>query len=408
MPESVVLVDNTTLAGAGRVMAIDGYTQAPGYAHAVEYYEANFDSQSYDYSSFLEFITALVLFDELVWDGSSCIQEEEGEGSLGEDPNDFGANDLWVYDWFPPFEDLRAKGILRAFADGAYFGPRRLERARRAAMAWVKNNMVANSVVLPSGFHVPIAYKVNGYRDYDLFVKLNSTYELSADNLALAAFLHRGISYQARAVSQSGWSYLPHSFRATLLCHPTLSAVAPFCDSGRFPVAHEQRAHEVIQSMGEVLTKAVQDSVSISPISSSLAIGGAFHQWSPDDAKEVFLEAVRFRESPPGHDLRLWFAELLQRGASTSKVPVANRLREMDRDLRAFILSRFGSVIDGDKEEIQLLELTDGLRKFTEPLIRLLPLEWQESLSRLLNQRIGPDRGYQVLLSYYLPGQRLL
>ena len=201
---------------------------------------------------------------------------------------------VWVYDWFPPFEHLRAKGILRAFADGAYFGPRRLERARRAAMAWVKNNVVTKSIVLPPGFRVPIAYKVNGYRDYELFAKLNSIYELSADNLALAASLHRGISYQARAVSQSGWSYLPHSFRATLLLHPTLSAVAPFCDSERFPVAHEQRAHEIIQSVGEVLTRAVQDSVSITPIASSLVVGGAFHQSSPMTPRRFFPRQCGF------------------------------------------------------------------------------------------------------------------
>jgi hypothetical protein len=65
-----VLLDYTSFAAAGRAIYY-GDLGTEGGRHASSYYELYADARTEDQRSLAEVLTALVLFDQLVWEGSS-------------------------------------------------------------------------------------------------------------------------------------------------------------------------------------------------------------------------------------------------------------------------------------------------------------------------------------------------
>lgn len=102
--ETVVLIDNTTFASAGRAM-YHGNKETKGGEHAEDYSLRYPNAISLDRHSLAEFLRAFILFDVLVWDGSSYVQELE-------DMDDASGGGVWVYDWFPQFNYAHENGII--------------------------------------------------------------------------------------------------------------------------------------------------------------------------------------------------------------------------------------------------------------------------------------------------------
>jgi hypothetical protein len=102
--KSTVIIDNTTFASAGRAI-YHGDKRTDGGKHAEEYYQSYPDAVFLDKQSLAEFLTAFTLFDELLWDGSSCIQEV-----IEHNPD---VSYIWIYDWFPQFKYAHQEGIIK-------------------------------------------------------------------------------------------------------------------------------------------------------------------------------------------------------------------------------------------------------------------------------------------------------
>src|SRR3984885_4079067 len=397
---TTILIDNTTIAGAGRILYEHDGSTVEGSAHAQRYFSEYKDARNLDRISFAEFLTALVLFDELKWDGSSCVQD------LGE--MDDSNSDRWVYDWFPVFRELRKAAILREF-DDRYIGlpGRREDRSRHAALEWTRTQLVHGNFPLPHGFRIPQVYQSETYFDRHIFDTLNEDYQLDPHNLAVAAFLYRGMFYMAKTFSEPGWAYLPHSFRGALLSDARCSALSIFCNDQLFPVAEPIDPLKIINELGRRLGSAAQSAVGIDEISSNLAIGASFLQLHPRKPQAAFEAALQFRESAYGVQLRRWFENLVSIGVASNRIGLANRFAELERDLKTFVLSKYGSAFGGNPNEIVLMDLTEKWGKYVAIVLELLPVTWQEAWSRLLNTRIGRPTGMQVLLSYYLPVKQM-
>lgn len=392
-----VLVDNTSLAGCGRVLYSHPHPAHPGKegaAHANSFYSANPENVELDWTSFSEFLTAFVLFDEIVWDSSSCNVDSEN-------------NDLfdyrWLYDWFPIFDELFQNQIVTEVSDQwvASSGGR-LDRARHIAMGWVKSQVASGTRQLPVNFRVPLSYYSSDYYDYNVFRHLNEEYQLSESDLATAAFVHRGLFYLGRTHSEPGVGYLPHSFRATLLRDPAFSVLSVFCNDQLCPTVQSIDPITIIRDVGDQLARAVNQATEVPGLTAHVAIGSAFCQVDQGNPWQALAEAQVFRDSIQGAKLRRWFSELIELGNDSNKMAIRQRIADVETELRQFAAEKLG----GRVEKISLLDPIPVVGRLVNALVPSLPREWSEGLNRVLNRRIGPHTGMQLIFDYYLPDIR--
>lgn len=390
--KSVVMVDNTTFASAGRSIYYGNKTTEGG-RHAEEYYSRNLDALSLDRQGLAEFLTALILFDVLVWDGSSCVQELKGMG-------DAVLNDAWVYNWFPQFEYAHKEGIIEDIcADGA---GNRLGRARLLSMQWVKEHFSELTSKLPMGFRIPLVYSSERYHDRREFISLNEKYNLNlqGEQLALAMFLHRGMFYQSRVFSEDGWSYLPHSHRAYLLSLPEIISMSIMCDDDSyFDLREPITGTDILKIIDEHFQRELRNAMKVKPIPVGAALGASFMQIHYE-AYRAFSEALSFRESAYGQRIREQFRELINLGNVSNRQGIENRVREIDQSLQNEARSHFGAAWAPDPSTTYAINFFGSFKYIVEPLLSYLPAHFREGATKFLHRQFYRN-GFQILFRHY-------
>jgi hypothetical protein len=390
---TVVMIDNTTFASAGRAIYF-GSTDTEGGRHAEDYYRRYSDAISLDRQSLAEFLTALILFDNLAWDGSSCIQESTDM------ENQYGWN-AWLYEWFPQFEMARREGIISHVNERQ--ADSRLSRARLLSLSWVKEHYSTYRPTRPAGFRVPLAYKSDDYKDFPDFCALNEEKEfnLNRDELAVAMFLHRGVFYQSRVCSKDGWSYLPHSYRAHLLAIPEIIALTVMCDDDTyFNLRDGIRGVEILRTIDEHFQQELKKAIKLKPVSVGTAIGASFMQMQGTPYR-AYTEALSFRSSRHGEDIRNQFQELVVLGRESNRQGIENRMLEIDRSLQSEARSRFGAAWTADPNSTYAMNLIGSWKAIIEPIVSYLPVDFREGVSKFLNKQFNRN-GFQILFSRYL------
>lgn len=399
--QTFVMIDNTTFASAGRAM-YHGDKNTYGGTHAKDYYTRYPDAISLDRQSLAEFLTALILFDVLVWDGSSHVQELK-------DMDDAAVERGWVYNWFPQFKYAYENGIIdhilkndtREQIEGAL---NRLERAQLLSLQWVKEHFDDEyKSKLPRGFRVPLAYQSEDYRDRSSFIALNQgeRFGLNEEQLAVAMFLHRGLFYQSRICSEDGWSYLPHSYRAYFLSIPEVIGLSIMCDDESFFYLQEPiTGTEILRNIDEHFQRELGKVIKMKPTPVGTAIGASFMQMHRQPYR-AFCEALSFRESRQGENVREQFRGLVDLGISSNRQGIENRIREIDKSLRNEARNRFGTAWSPDPNATYAINLVGSWKSIIEPLIDYLPMNFREGATKFLYKQINRN-GFQILFSNYL------
>jgi hypothetical protein len=389
-----MFVDNTTFAAAGRVL-YDGDLNTEGGAHAEYYYGRYKDARDLDRLCFLEFLTALLLFDQLLWwNGSSIENEDEDLYSPGEDL------EVWTYSWFPVFKNAKKNHnaiseIYRLNTDKL-----RLEIAREVALRWVSKNFT--TFHFPRGFKVPAAYKDKEYRDLPPIRVLQKRLglNLSEEELQLAMFLQRGLFYQSESLQDSELSYLPHSYRACLVSHPEIASLSMACTKQIVKQIHPIGGDMLMQEIGSVFKSEVVSTFGGS-ISMAEAIVAPFLINADQDPKNAFEAVLDFRKTQAGKDIRKKVRELITLGNQANLPGIKERLRSIRKSLQTVQLRNFGYNSSARKDGERLLGMLGGNIKFVlKSLWDLIPLNVRERVSKILNISINPT-GFQVVFSHY-------
>jgi hypothetical protein len=403
--ETFALIDNTTLAAAGRAM----YRELPGSEgnfHAQDYYSRFPDLIEEEKKSLAELITAVVLFDHLRWDGASFVQDNaQMDVAVGGTDGWINKhlNALWVYSWFPIFETARRQGILDVFAEGR--AEMQLAASQRLAI-----NLVAKKVVfdeIPVGFRVPQSYGPT-HRDYWTFQELNKKSDLPLDpqHLPIAIFLARGLYYYAWAFGTRGCAYLPHRFRSSLISQPAAAVGSLLC--GTFDQFDQvKEPSEILMEIGERIRSVAKEysfSTRTQGLDAKIMVGQAFlNEFGHTDF--ALRQALEFRLSMPGKNLRALFRQLVARAAAGHKKGFDILIRNLETEMRAIAKNYFGGKIKDETSDKQYLKLLPSpADKFIEPVLELLPISWQERLIKLRHP-VWNETGMQIIFSYYLAPQ---
>ena len=265
-------------------------------------------------------------------------------------------------------------------------------------MAWVAGPLRSGAVSLPRQFRMPLVYSDRGYEDRPRFMRNNEDWRLSPQELSTAMFVHRGCYYYAKALECEGSAYVPHGFRGALLAE-RLATMTLFCDPVQFPQAGPVPATKVLGHVAECFAQATTATIAIEGLRPSIAMEGIFLQRHrrPEEALDA---ALQFRSSAEGTQLRDWFSALLQVAFDGNVKGVGRRVELLKRVSEREAIRKFGTTF-ASSEVVQLVDLAGRLRPVLGTIFRMIPLEWQESLTKWLN--VSHRRtGMQVLFSHYL------
>ncbi len=405
MSETNVLIDNTTFASAGRTFYFPD-TASEGGRHAHAYYAANRDARALDRQSAGEFLTALILFDKLLWDSASA------SGETPEETDENNEHDPWLYAWFPLFRKANKLGIIADFEERFVSG-NRLSLAQALAFKWVQEQIATGSYKLPSGFCIPRAYYSEEYFDREAFETLNGKhgYPLSERYLALAMFLHRGLYYQSYCYGPTewmrfeSWSYLPHAHRACLLRSPSWNLLATLCNDEEMWLGEmhklEITAPELVQELDLRFFQALDKTVKIECIRGGIALGSSFFQGHWRDTIHALEDALEFRDSRSGREVRKFFGELVDLGKASNKQAIEDRLGDFEAFLRDAARSRFGTSWTADPKAGFLLGLLGRWKDVLAPILNMIPRRIREAATRVLYTSTH-EHGFQILFKRYL------
>jgi hypothetical protein len=153
-----ILVDNATLAASGRAIYRNKrmVLESQALEHISRYSKDYPTSIATDVTSLSELITSVVLFDELTWNRGSFVEEEKGQFTAM-----MPKEKLWVYSWFPVFNQARQSGVLTEFQEYYSDESSRERESQTYSMQWVRDNYLAYKSKLPSDFKIP-AYNKRG------------------------------------------------------------------------------------------------------------------------------------------------------------------------------------------------------------------------------------------------------
>lgn len=400
---STVLIDNTTFAAAGRSF-YRYHPKAEGGHHARSYYTRYHDARALDLQSTAEFLTAMVLFDVLRWDAASASQEAPGQWK----------DEFWLYSWFPIFNTASETGVIQEFEE-RYVSGDRLDLARQLAFKWVQEQIVTGRHQLSQAFRVPLCYYADDYNEREPFEELNeeSNDPLEEDDLALAMFLHRGLYYQSYTYGPThwlkhhdGWSYLPHLHRASLLNSPSWNLLSTICnDDTLWYGKREISASEILHELDSRFFMAIDKAIKINPLPGGVALGAAFMQGHRRDPIAWIYEALEFRESRSGTEIRDFFRDLLALGTISNKQGIQDRLKDLDKLLQDASRNHFGTSWAPDEKASFMLGLSGSWQDLVSPVLEMIPRRTREALTRVLYSPIRAH-GFQLLFTRYLSASR--
>jgi hypothetical protein len=224
-----ILLDNTTFAASGRAIYC-GDLKTEGGVHAEEYYRKYSDAEVIDRRSLAELLTAIVLFDQLLWEGSSWYTQES-EQTVKQHAQDPDPKTAWLYTWFPVFSQAHKESIIQHhFTENPGM---LLTTAHKRALEWVTKRMQTGKYQLPENFKIPQSYYDPDHYERGHLEGMIPSDEPNFDKryIPLALFLARGLYYQSAVLREDGWSYLPHSFRSVLMEDAEQQAAALICSA---------------------------------------------------------------------------------------------------------------------------------------------------------------------------------
>jgi hypothetical protein len=310
---------------------------------------------------------------------------------------DYDFRKAWVYSWFPIFLEAYNSGSVRHhFARNAGM---QLSSAHHRAVQWVSTRL--REIKLPRGFRTPLCYKDVQHPERDRIVSAAQLARISLhdDEIPIALFLSRGLFYQSVALAESGWSYLPHSFRNVLLRDTSAQAAALICSA-----TTTIDAENVLSELDAVFLKRVAQVAKVpEPMYKCISIGAALlrKSRSPRTAIELALE---FRDTTQGKAVREYFRHLIQLGRGGRFVDIKAHIAELDKSLRDAVLHKFGYCENNEfGDEKVAIGLSGPLKDVTEAALALLPATKRAAITRILHTPLTPPSGFQVLFSYYFP-----
>jgi hypothetical protein len=394
-----ILVDNSTLAAAGRAMYLGDFSVEGG-MHAEIYYRRFADAREEDVHSLAELLSIFVLFDQVLWEGSSCAQESRvmdnsNAAELGDS--------AWVYDWFPLYRDAHNNGAIQHyFASSAWD---RLREAQRRAAHWVVTRVQSGTYEVQRGFRIPLAYSAEDHYERADIVKtaVQNGLELQARYIPLALFLSRGLYYQSVSYEEPSCSYAPHSFRASLLANIELQASALLSH-----VTYDSA--DILRRVDAVLLERALAVADVPPsVLQGVAVGAAFLRRSASP-RAAFDDAMAFRESSGGREVRDLMREMITLVSEGAYPSVSLVLSDIDRQLRGLLLERFGFAParqgQSSGDELGLLfGLMGAAKTLLAAALELLPAAARKHITQLLYTSLTEPSGFQLLFERYLPHQ---
>lgn len=388
--KTTILVDNATLAAAGRATYRQMDTGLPPESlNHISTYEKNFPtSVASDAVSLSELITSLILYDELTWNRGSCVEEDKDQftGMVLKER-------LWVYSWFPLFQQANEANVLTEFQDYYSHETSRERESQIFSLKWVKEYYSSYKGNLPTDFKVPEIYGSDNYMYRSKFEQLNSKFDLNEEQLQVAMFIHRGLFYLSHVFSKEGYSYLPHGNRASFLMDEKLNLMA-YVISGCNNYKYRIDANNISTRIDEVIRSKRGRAIGSTQISLS-AIGGAFvHKHGIENA---FVKAMEFRNSPSGIEVRQHFSCLVQSGLKPDNISLNIELVKISKEIDDITKAYLGGIASEITESLQLV----GLPKWAEYLASKLPSKVQSSAVKAAHKVVAPS-GYQLIFSNYL------
>lgn len=384
-----ILVDATTLAAAGRLL--HGGDGTLGSDHAELYYQRfGHASREEDLHAFQHFLTALVLVDEIRWEGSSYgAQEDPVHPTERMDDMDSSRVSTWVQNWFPR---LNQKFIRACHLEGVGMC---LKTAHWQAASWVAQLSQVDFDKV-QGARLPLWVQDVNHPDRAQLLSAMKAHkvDLPAGRIPLALYVGRGLFCQTAAYGNAVTAYAPHCRRGTLLMRPDLQRHIAITRMFQHYSPDDEGADRLRQ-VDDILRKAAAPWQTPSIDYSGIAIGAAFLHKRPEFAA-AYEEALDFRAKYP--DVRRTFAEFVAR-AQAGEAPNAHAvLRDLQRSLETRTVRRFGA---GDA---QLgIAMFGSIGRMIDFAIGRLPSSVSESLRKALFVQLHPWTGFQVLLSYYWP-----
>lgn len=382
--ETKIIIDNATLAAAGRATYSKnvGVLSRASKNHILEYYNNYPTAALTDIKSLSELISALVLYDSLIWNRGSFVEEEKEQFT-----SNLINENCWVYSWFPDFKIAYHNDILLPF--NSYRNEEIQYQSQNYALDWVSKNYREYTSKLTTDFKIPNAYFSDKYHYLPEFQEKNKKYKLNNDELAAAMFIHRGLFYLSFAHSKEGLSYLPHAHRSIFLVDDELSLYSYLASGSR---VFSTRAVEIQDRIEEILEAKRNHAIGGASSFQLNAIGGAFiHKYGVEKA---FSEALNFRLTDKGKEVRQQFRLLTDAGNKSDNITVNMVLKQISRDIDTIIKSKLGgSISDIIKFEI--------IPSWASYLLDYLPIDFQKNVVKASSKSIRTT-GFQLIFGEYL------
>jgi hypothetical protein len=171
-------------------------------------------------------------------------------------------------------------------------------------------------------------------------------------------------------------------------------------DDSYFELRQPITGVEVLRSVDEHFQQELSRATKIKPIPVGTALGASFMQIH-EDPYRAFSEALSFRNSRYGENVRGIFRELVNLGKLSNRQSIENRIGDIDRSLRNEARSYFGTAWSPDPSSTYVLNLVGSWKSIIEPIINYLPNNFREGANRFLHHQIRRN-GFQILFRYYL------
>ncbi len=265
-------------------------------------------------------------------------------------------------------------------------------QAQVSALDWVKRRYESYKPKLPSFFKVPDSYSSNQYYYLEDFNEKNKNYNLNDDELSVAMFIHRGIFYLSHSFKNNYSSYLPHSNRASFLTDDELSLQSYLiANSNDRKNIYRVSAGNIQKQIEEIIEIKRKESIGSSPFTLN-GIGGAFiHRFGVSNA---FEEALSFRETAKGEEVRELFRSLVYSGGNSDNVSITMVLKQLSKEIDSMIKSKLGGDI------IDQIQFSD-LPFWSKYLANFIPQNLSKKLVKGTNIVVRPS-GFQMIFNQYI------
>lgn len=393
---SDALIDNSGFAGLMRCYR----PEMPTHRAFIERFPDHLDV---DRVSVAQFLTALVIYDELCLDASSSSHEDSQVDVIPDKKHriirDFCGS--WVRDLVKELPSP-VQNTISEISDLKKETTKRNHRARRLAFELFASPLCERLRLRP-GEKLPDVYTDESYVDRPMFERMNSERGnvLAGDLLAQAMFLHRGLYLQA---CSGDCTYVPYLYRGRMLesIPPSLSAQISESKESGDPLAQSVMPMEVAAS--KELSRfyyGLLEKLTWTTYNEAIPfIGSAILAKTGFDLDRAFRLAMELRQEGK---LRKLFDDLDDSRRSGDRVMYEIFLQEIKNDLSA-AARHMG--LNEDNPHLKTLWdlltfwLPDGVQKAIEASIGLLPIGLRNAASQIASTLLRTQPHQMLLIDH--------